>query len=97
LAVDEIACQRRKLIVLVLRPAIFDRHVLSLNIADLSETSPDTFHALGISFERSYGKESDHRHIGCCARGEGPRRRRTAEERDEIPPVHGEHGTSSLR
>jgi hypothetical protein len=62
LAADEVDCQPRKAVVLVLRSAIFDRHVLSLDIADFRETAPDGVHAASISFGRSWGKESDHRH-----------------------------------
>src|SRR5437868_15126713 len=49
LAADEIDRQRRKAIVLVLRAAIFDRHVVSLNIADFREASPDGVHAAGVT------------------------------------------------
>jgi PAS domain S-box-containing protein len=52
-AADKIDCQCRKAIVLVLRPAIFDRQILSLNIADFRETPPDCVRATSISFGQS--------------------------------------------
>src|SRR5262245_21536988 len=49
LAINEVNCQRWKAIELVLRPAIFDRYVLSLNITDFREAPPDGVYAAGIS------------------------------------------------
>src|SRR5262249_2471043 len=88
LAADEIDCERRKVPLLVLRPAIFNRHVLPLNIADFREPPPNGIHAVGISFGRSWGKESDHRHRRLLrARRERPRRR-AAQQRYELAPLH---------
>jgi hypothetical protein len=62
--------------VLVLRPAIFNRQVLPLDIVDFREALPKGIHAVGISFERSWRKESDHRHLRPLrARYEWPRSR----------------------
>src|SRR5262249_12573025 len=89
LAANEVDCQRRKTIELVLRPAIFDRHVLSLNVADFRETPPDGVYAVSISFRRSWGEESDHRHRGLRrARRNRPRGRHAADQRDEVAPLH---------
>jgi hypothetical protein len=37
-ATDEIGCKRREPIGLIFRPALFDRHVLALNIAGFLQT-----------------------------------------------------------
>src|SRR6185436_4957297 len=88
-AVNEVSGQLRKAIVLVLRPAIFDRCVLSLNIADLRKTLPDGVHAARISFERSWGKESDHRHRRLLrTHRERPSRGRATKNTEKLPPPH---------
>ena len=89
LARDEVGCQRRKAIVLVLRATIFDRHVLSLNIADFRETPPDGVHAVSVSFGRSRRKEPDHGHHWLLrARNERPCCRRATESPEKFPPPH---------
>src|SRR5262249_9175220 len=91
LAADEIDCERRKVPVLVLRPAIFNRHVLPLNIADFRETPPNGLQAVGSTFKRSWGKESDHRHRRLLRlRPERPRRRSAAECGQHFPPSDGD-------
>jgi hypothetical protein len=73
---------------LVLRPAIFDHYVLSINITDFRETPPDGVHAASISFARAWGKESDHRDRGLlCAPHDRPCYRRAANELDKLAPL----------
>jgi hypothetical protein len=62
LAANEIDRQCQKVIVLALRPAIFDRYVLSLNVADFLEAPLNGTQTESIGFWRPWGKESDHRH-----------------------------------
>src|SRR5262249_32293508 len=88
LAACEINCERRTVRVWELCPAIFNRHVLPLNIADFHETSPNAIQAVGISFGGSWGKESDHRHSGLLrVRRERPRSR-APEQRDELAALN---------
>jgi hypothetical protein len=87
-AVDEIGCKRRQPIVLIFRPAVFDRNVLALDIAAFLEAlkerkgeNPRVISGLGA-------EEPDHRHRRLLrARRQRPRRC-TPEPRDEIPPSH---------
>ena len=73
----------------LLRPAVFDRYVLALDIARF-------FQALGKRAARSVIVSGDpplgNPITGIAAllraRGERPRRRRAAEQRDELAPFH---------
>ena len=92
---DQIGRQRRQLIVLVFREAIFDRYVAALDIAALGYTAKKRIRKVGSVFSPDAGQEADHRHrqlLRPCA--ERPRSRRAADERDEIAPfqlrkIHG--------
>src|SRR5207248_7620644 len=82
---NEIGRQLRQAIVLALRPAIFDRHILPLDITALSEALPERSHEFGPLGGRGGVKESDHRHRRLLrARRERPRGCRAAEQRDEL-------------
>ena len=90
IAPDEIGCHGRQAIVLALRPALLDRQIPALAVTGLGETltkctaerEPNPGWARAV-------KDTDHRHHpGLCTRGNRPRSRRAAEERDEITPFH---------
>src|SRR5262249_36296029 len=94
---DQIGCQFRKAIEPAFRPAIFDRDVAALDIArfrqGLAQGGETAAHQ--IAWRRA-AEKSDHRHRRLLrARCERPRRRRAAEQRDEIAPPHSI--TSSAR
>jgi Recombinase zinc beta ribbon domain len=73
---------------MALCPAVFDRHVLSLNEARLFETLLERSHVWSF-FRRLDVHESDYLHRRLLrARHKRPRRRRTAKERDELAPLH---------
>jgi hypothetical protein len=72
---------------MAIRCAVFDRHVLSVDDANLPQTLPESIHQrqwLGGSLV----KESYRRKRLLRARRERPRGHRTADERDELAPSH---------
>ena len=87
LAVNEIGQQRWKSIVLILRPAVFDRYVLALDIAGFAQTLTERAQTAREHVRRFAPEVSDHWHRGLLrARRERPRRR-AAHERYERTAV----------
>jgi len=79
LAVNEIGQQRWKSIVLILRPAVFDRYVLALDIAGFAQTLTERAQTAREHVRRFAPEVSDHWHRGLLrARRERPRRRAAA-------------------
>src|SRR5262249_58704428 len=78
LAVNQFGRQCGQLIVLIVRPAVFDRCVLALVVAGFLEALPKRRHMCGVYLCRWAAKE----------RRERPRGRRAAEKRDELAPFH---------
>ena len=73
----------------LLGPAVFERHVLALDIAGLFQALAKGAQALGDRLRRSGLEEADHRHRRLLrARRERPRGRRAAEQRDELAPFY---------
>ena len=64
----QIGCEVGQSIVLVLRPAILDRHVLALDVAGFTDALPECGHKKCSLSRRQAAEESDYRHRGCCAR-----------------------------
>jgi hypothetical protein len=82
------------MIKLTVQPVILDRHVLTLDEAGLVEAPTERSDTARI--ERPALDESDHRHRGLLRTGhQRPRSRRTAEQSDELAPLHSI--TSSAR
>src|SRR5262245_31311735 len=82
---DEFGGQRRQPIVLTLRPAVLDCHVLALDITSLFEALSERGHVCCKGSWRSTAEIANHRQLGLLGSdGERPRRRRAAEERDEL-------------
>src|SRR5262245_45979135 len=84
---------------LTLSPAIFDRHVLALDIAGVLEALAECAHTVRKRVRRCTAEEPDHRHGRLlCARRERPRGR-AAKKRDELAPFQfRDHSiTSSAR
>src|SRR5262249_59298490 len=83
LAVNQFGRQCGQLIVLIVRPAVFDRCVLALVVAGFLEALPKRRHMCGVYLCRWAAKEPDHRHRRLLrARRERPRGRRAAAKRD---------------
>src|SRR5262249_46400905 len=92
---DQIGRQFLHPIVLTLRPAIFDRNVLTFHKARLVEPLPERRQEGPEVLERTKTEEPDHRHRLLRARHQRPGSR-TAEQRDDLAPLH--HSiTSSAR
>src|SRR5262245_40136273 len=93
-SVNQFGCEHRQPIELPLRPAVYDRYILALDIAAILQTLAKSTQTVGAYVRRCRRvEETDHRHRRLLrARGEGPRRRRAAEERNELPPSHAGHG-----
>jgi hypothetical protein len=88
-AADEIGCERRQPIILVLCIPVLDRHVLALNIPRfLQALEKWNSDVLGIITSSLEAEVSNNRHRRLL----GPRhhrpRRRAPEPRDELPPFH---------
>src|SRR5262249_10887050 len=71
-----------------LRPAIFDRDVLTLDVTGFVQATAERGRHGSVRLSRLSIQESDHRHRRLLrARAERPRRR-AAEQRDELAPFH---------
>ena len=74
LPANQIGRQRRQPIELILGPAVFDRHVLALDIAGVFEALTKSAQTLRVAVGRYGAEESDHRHRRLLrARRERPR------------------------
>src|SRR5262249_41477205 len=75
-------------IVLILRPAVFDLHVLTLDVASLFQALPECAQKIWNNVGRPGVEEPDHRHRGLLpSRGNRPCRR-AADKRDELAAFH---------
>ncbi len=94
LTANQIGRQCRQSIVLAIRPAKFDRHVVALDIARFAQAFPERAYKTRVLVRRSAVEEADNRQGRLLsARRERPRGR-AAEQRDELAPLHVEHGVS---
>ena len=98
LPADEISRQSRQPIWLIVRPVILDGDVLAFDESSVVETLPERFKDVFEPGSRRGPEKSDHRHRLLRPRAQRPcGRRRTSEQRHELPPSHAEHGRSSLQ
>ena len=82
----QIGCEVGQSVVLVLRPAILDRHILTLDVAGFTNALPECGQIACTISKRRAAEEPDHWHRSLLrARHERPRRR-AAEQRDERAP-----------
>ena len=89
LATNQIGRQRWQPIVLALRPAIFDRHVLALDIAGFVQALAERAQTICVQVRRIAAEKPYHRHSRLLrARGERPRGRRTTERVMKFAPPH---------
>lgn len=58
---NQIGSKRREMVVLVLRPAVFDGHVAAIDVTGLTETIEESLYLRGIGFGRRGIKEANHR------------------------------------
>ena len=89
-AADEIGCQRRQPIELIVRPAVFDRHVLALDVARFLKpwrNERGSRSCSRIAFDRPPRTRSPASVALLRPRHHRPRRR-APEPRDELPPSH---------
>ena len=80
------------------RPAVFDRDVLTFDVAGFRQSLPERRNQMSIRCKRSCADEADHRHRLLRTRGARPRNRRrrcASNTGDELPPLHSI--TSSAR
>jgi hypothetical protein len=86
MAADQISREPRQSIILILRPAIFDRHILVRDVSGFLEAKAEG--RQGGRIKGGAAEEPDHRHrwlLRPCRKGP---RRRAAEKRDELAPFH---------
>src|SRR5262249_42443315 len=95
-AADEIGCEHRQPIILIFRPAVFNRHVLTLDITSfLQALKKRDSEVLVVIISGLSAEEPDHRHRHLLRpRGHRPRRR-ASQPCYECPPFHSI--TSSAR
>src|ERR1700745_142608 len=94
----QIGCEVGQSIVLVLCPAVLDRHILALDVASFTNTLLECSQKVCTAVRRRAVEDPDHRHCRLLrARREWPGRGgRAANERDDLAPPH--HSiTSSAR
>src|SRR5215470_13283296 len=85
----QIGCEVGQSVVLVLRPAILDRHILALDVAGFTKALAECGQIACTSDRGRAAKESYHRHRRLLrARRERPRCCRAAEQRDELAAGH---------
>src|SRR5262245_19779436 len=91
LTANQIRRHCRQPIVLTIRPAIFDRSVLSLGVAVYLESLAEHSHQVCSFAGSSRVEKPDHRHCRLLrARCERPRHRRAAEKRYELAALRVE-------
>src|SRR5215831_1126156 len=85
----QIGCEVGESIILVVRPAIFDRHILVFDVPGFADALPECGHETCSIGRRRAAEKPNHRHSRLlCARPERPGRRRAAEKRDECATLH---------
>ena len=85
----QIGCEVGQSIGLVLRPAIFDRQILALDVTTFADASLERGHKVCTVGRRRAAEEPDHRHRRLlCARRERPRGCRAANQQDEVASLH---------
>src|SRR2546423_13511612 len=74
---------------MALRPAVFDRHILSLDVAGFAQSLAERAHQRCKRAGRRAVENADHRHrLLLCAPGERPCRHRAGEKNYEVASPH---------
>src|SRR5262245_18824937 len=95
----QVSCEVGQSIILMLRPAILDRHILAFDVPAFADALPECGHKTCSVGGRRAAEEPDYRHRRLLrARRQRPRHR-AAEQGDELAPLHlrGHSITSSAR
>ena len=88
-AADQVSHSSRQAIVFALYPAVLDRHVLAFDIASVIEAFAERDRKARGGIGRPVSDKRDHRQRRPLPmRSKGPRNCSTAEERDELAPLH---------
>src|SRR5262249_55785996 len=85
---DEIGGECSKPTIISLRPAVFDRHIAAFDKTGVIQSLSNDSDQECIGRPRTAAQDTDNRKLLLCARRERPRGRRTAEQRDELSPLH---------
>src|SRR5439155_19764641 len=80
----QIGCEVGESIILVLRPAILDRHTLAFDVPGFADALPECGHKTCSVGRRRAAEEPDHRHPRLLRPRRKRPRGRTAEQRDEL-------------
>src|SRR5262245_64879970 len=92
----QVSCEVGQSIILILRPAILDRHILAFDVPAFADALPECGHKTCSVGGRRAAEEPDHRHRRLLrARRERPCDGRSAEQRYERAALHSI--TSSAR
>src|SRR5262245_19069362 len=81
----QVSCEVGQSIILILRSAILDRHILAFDVPAFADALPECGHKTCSVGGRRAAEEPDYRHrrLLLRARRERPRRRCASEQRDE--------------
>src|SRR5215475_464989 len=92
----QVSCEVGQSIILILRPAILDRHILAFDVPAFANALPECGHKTCSVGGRRAAEEPDYRHRRLLrTRRQRPRYCRAAEKRDELAPPQVEHAASS--
>jgi hypothetical protein len=98
LSANQIDRERRQLIIVTLRRAVIDRHILTLDIASVFEALAKCAQTARVRVRRCGQEDPNHRLRRLLrSRRERPRGGRATEQRDELASPHVGHGPSSRR
>src|SRR5262249_22413065 len=93
----QVGCQLRPPAIVIVPPAVFDRHVAAFDKPGLAQTFAECRHKGCTRFGRTRVKITDHRHPRLLRRRRERPCRRAAEERDEVAPIHSMTSLASAR
>jgi hypothetical protein len=77
----------RQSIILILRPVVFDRHILALGIAGFADALSERSHKMGSRVRRRAAKNTDQRHCRLLRPRRERRHRHAADKGDEVAPT----------
>src|ERR1700730_3676044 len=87
---NQFSCKRWQPIVMAFRPAVFYRHIPTIDITSFGQASLESSNFVTPRLEGLAVEKPDRRHGGLlCAHCKRPRSRRAAKQADELPPSHG--------
>src|SRR5262249_19138870 len=97
LPAHQLSHQRRQPIVLVLRPAVLDHHVLAFDVASLLQAANESSHVGRVRFRRWRAKKPGHGHSRLLRASCDRPSRRPAEKRNELPPPHSTTSSTNVQ